>query len=392
MFSPKGLLEIHRGLFSLADSDELIERSLKLQSVFQEYLVPTVTIAHRDIDEVVEIFRRINSTGTPLGAVDFMRALTWSQSFDLTSELAELSEYLRQLRFDLSDETLLKVIAVIAGRAPMPDDMLKLRNEPAEQLLVHVETAKRLLHRSIEFLRGNFWFQSSEFLPYEGQILALVKYFMTTERLATTPADETELVRWIWAVSLNEQLRGKPDHYVARQLREVEAYASGQKPVLSHRLTVSPAEFLERRLIKGKALSAAFASMFAVRQARSLITGEIIPPSEYLETFDPDVFVPLMPLESIERVFGKKFSSPRLFSNLVLVSGTDMAAIRNGKVASFAQHLEANFGHDGMADILASQFLDEQLLRDIESVTPSLASYEQRAKQLHDFANHLVGN
>lgn len=388
MFSPKGLLDIHKGLFALQDADELIERSLKLQSVFQEYLVPTVTIAHRDINEVVEIFRRINSTGTPLGAVDFMRALTWSQSFDLSSELSVLSEDLSQLRFDLTDETLLKVIAVIAGKAPVPDEMLSLRSIPSEDLLAHVARAKHLLQTSIEFLHKHFAFRSSSFLPYEGQILALIRYFMTAN--AENDEAEAELVRWLWAISLNEQLRGKPDHYVARQLREIDAFAQGKTNQLSHRLTVSPVEFLERRFIKGKALSAAFASMFGVNKARSFVTGEVIPTSEYLDVFDPDVFIPLVRFEQLKAIFGKQLQSPRLFSNLVLFTADDLMKFTELTISSPITYLKDKFGDAETKAILASQFLDEETMFAVENQTVSLAMLEQRAKSLHSFAAKLV--
>ena len=112
----------------------LLERAVNLLSVFQEYMVPVVSIAERNASEVVKIFERINSTGVRLGVVDFMRALTWSDDFDLTRELLELGDHFEGLGFVFDDETLLKPLGIIFDLQPLPNVLLQLRERSAQQL------------------------------------------------------------------------------------------------------------------------------------------------------------------------------------------------------------------------------------------------------------------
>jgi hypothetical protein len=101
LFSPRELLKVQSLLETGPDPEEMIDRSIKLQSIFQEYMIPTVTITRTEVSEVVEIFERINSKGTALHTVDFMRALTWSEAFDLNDGLAKVSQPFEETGFRL---------------------------------------------------------------------------------------------------------------------------------------------------------------------------------------------------------------------------------------------------------------------------------------------------
>ena len=75
-------------------------------------MVPTVTIFERDVEEVVEIFERINSTGTRLDTVDFLRAVTWSEAFDLNDALSVILDSAEDEGFIIPDETAIKIFAM----------------------------------------------------------------------------------------------------------------------------------------------------------------------------------------------------------------------------------------------------------------------------------------
>ena len=156
LFSPRELLRTQSFIGQQEGGDKLIERTIVLQSTFQEYLVPMVTIAHRDVGDVVQIFERINSTGTPLGPVDFMRAATWSEEFDLSHELAGLREWLDEIDFRIPDETIVKMIGIVMGRSPLADDLLSLREAKPEELLEGISRVRGVIERCSEMLSDEF--------------------------------------------------------------------------------------------------------------------------------------------------------------------------------------------------------------------------------------------
>jgi hypothetical protein len=326
LFSPKDFLAAQRSLTFESDSELLIERAIRLHSVFQEYMVPTVTIENRSVPDVVAMFERINSTGTKLNAVDFMRAVTWSEDFDLNTEINSLSNTLEEEQFEVPVETLVKALAVVAGTAPTPSAMLELRRRSASELQESMRIVRDVIQKARHFLEEHLAIRSYEYLPYEGQFLVLLRFFQLHGDKDSIKLDKLE--QWIWTTSFNEELRGKPDHYVVRMLDRVEALVSGDMRALSGRLTLTAADLTERRFIRAKALSAAFACLFAKHQARSLLTGEVIPPESYMQEFSTKNFQGLFPIRELSGAFDREYQSDKMFANTFLFSEGDLLATK----------------------------------------------------------------
>lgn len=365
LFSPKKLLDAQRRLAEMDDGDELIDRSIALHSIFQEYQIPTVTIVGRKVSEVVEIFERINSTGLKLNAVDFMRALTWSTEFDLNKALLSLKEQLHPSGFRFKSETLAKTLAVVLGRAPTPEDMLTLREASASELHDAVHDCGEALEHTINFLKDRFLILSSDYVPYEGQTLVLATLFNANPY----PSEEilSEAARWFWSVSFSEGLRGKPANVVTNAINEAKKLASGNLEALKFRLKLTPEDLNDRRLIGKKALSSAVTSMFAVTGARSLMDGELIDPKEYMVGFWPGSFEGLIPLSQIREEISPHHTTAKLFSNVVLVSGDDRAHWGAMTPQEIIANLFKGFGDDETLKILASQFINDDALKGLLS-------------------------
>jgi hypothetical protein len=359
LFSPRDFLSAQRVLTTESDSEVLIERAIRLHSVFQEYMIPTVTIENRSVPDVVAMFERINSTGTKLNAVDFMRAVTWSEDFDLNTEIKSLSETLEVQDFEVPVETLVKALAVIAGKAPTPASMLELRGLSASALHEGMKSVQTIVEQARRFLEHHLAIRSYEYLPYEGQFLVLVRFIQMGG--TTDPAKNRVLEQWLWATSFNEELRGKPDHYVVRMLDRVEELVSGNLRALRSRLTVTAEDLIERRFIRGKALSAAFACMFAKRQARSLITGEIVPPELYMREFSTKNFEALVDTNALTALFNRDFSSNKVFANTFLFSEDDLLATRGLSGNDVISNCVSRHGAEAKS-ILRSQFVDPESL------------------------------
>jgi len=353
LFSPKEFIEFQRQISSLADADALLEKAIDLHSRFQEYLIPTVTISGRSPSDVVQVFERVNNTAITLSSVDFMRAVTWSENFDLNAEIDEIAKPLVKQGFTIPAETVVKVLAVSMGKEPTPESMLQLRSTSSSDLHAGVGRSQVALQRSIDFLMSNYRIYSYDFVPYEGQLLALSRFFDHCQ--VPTPYQLSALRRWFWSVSFNEGLRGKPDHYVTRILHRVDRLAAGDLDALKERFLTTATDFLERRFIRGKALSSAIAAMFAVRGARSFLTGEVIPPSDYMTEFVVKNFQALLSTEELQKA-GRTSSSNKILSNIILMSSADASERRASNTKDFVSTMVASF-ETKTYDIFESQFI-----------------------------------
>lgn len=326
LFSPKDFLGAQTELGKTPDADELLQRAIELHSAFQEYLVPMVTISGRSVTDIVEMFSRINSTGTSLGSVDFVRAVTWSESFDLNRQIDVLLQNHADIAsFGLSNEALVKILSVLLGKEPTGESMLELRNLEASELLSGMERIAQVFPKVIQFLAERFVVSKSSSVPYEGQLVVASVFFDLIEN----PEDEQleALERWFWAVGFNEELRGKPDHFVSGILERVRKLSQGQITALQERLKLSSSDLMERRLIANKALTNTVASLFAVSGARSFVTGEKIDPNTYMSSFDSDDYSGILKAPALSDILRKKIVSEKIMANSILMPKADRKSV-----------------------------------------------------------------
>ncbi|TIP77890.1 MAG: hypothetical protein E5X63_38995, partial [Mesorhizobium sp.] len=161
--------------------------------------------------------------------------------------------------------------------------MLTLRDENSKRLNDSVSLLFERLCLVAAYFKSRLNIYSSEYVPYEGQLLVIYKAVKAANNDMGKLPDT--LISWYWAVGFNESLRGKPDHYVARAVRSIDDLLAGKVRGVEPRLDLKAINLLERRFIQGKALSASVAGLFAHAGAKSLFTGVTIPVESYMTEF-----------------------------------------------------------------------------------------------------------
>lgn len=323
LFSPRKLLEKQQTLLRKPDGEERIEQILTLQSRFQEYMLPMVTLSRRKPEDVVSIFERVNSTGTRLSPVDFMRAITWSSDFDLNQSLAELSSALAEKNFDISEDTLVKALALSFDLIPLPNVMLKLRDQPATKLHKGMKRVATACLRVIDFLKDELGIQSADYMPYEGQFLVLFNIF--DKMKSVDKRVSSLLARWFMSASINEALQGRPDHYVARMIVRITSDAK-KRSINIPDVRAQSGVFISRRLTKSTALTSAFITMLAKNGAKDLATGETIDPADYMTGFATQLVSSVLTMKELKSILGSDVGSAKTIANSVLHAQKDPPA------------------------------------------------------------------
>jgi len=363
LFSPRRLIKAQQALTDLYNGDDLLEKTINLHAAFQEYMVPVVTITRREVAEVVEIFERVNSSGLTLGTVDFMRAATWSEQFDLANELTKLERRFADLGYPLRQETLVKLLAVALNKDPTPDEMIKLRTHSARELHKGIKLAEKATQKAIEFLKKEVYVLSSSFLPYEAQLLVLAKIFLDNHQPDNSLLSKAR--SWFWSVSFSETFRGKPDHYVVRAIRNAELLAKKQTSAFDNRLSFSVQDTLERRTTRGTALTSAFCTLFAANKAQSLTTGELIPPEEFLQEYSSSSFHHLIPRVTLAELASTQNIPASCMANTILIRSSENKAIGGATTLGLLRHTTEHLKGRSEA-VLLSQFITTQSLQFLE--------------------------
>lgn len=327
LFSPKKLLDLQAVLASEPDGDALLDTVLKLQAAFQEYMIPTVTIQSGDVDRVVGIFERVNSTGTRLNSVDFMRAITWSSTFDLSQRLNDVTARLSEFNWALDADTVVKCIATMMRLNISSESLVELRNQNERDLHNAFDALPDAMKATADFLRHHFSIRSPEVVSYQGQILLA---FMLTHQGSIHDVEE-QFIRWFWACGLNEQLQGKPDSYVSKLLSDWADLRRERVFSATVQATFNSRDFLMRAVRGGAALTNSFRMVLARTRAQDLLTGVEIPSAEYLSSSSTSQFVGVLSREEASAALNSSLSSSKLFCNSVLISLDYENATLDGK-------------------------------------------------------------
>jgi hypothetical protein len=356
IFHPRSFLEQQRQLASLDNSDVLLERAINLLSVFQEYMVPVVTIAERDATQVVSIFERINSTGVRLGVVDFMRALTWSDEFDLTSELDGLQSSLEETGFLFEDEALLKALGIILGLRPLPDVLLRLRDIPAGRLHRAVRALRAKLREAVGFVSEELGMASADALPYEAQWLLLITLLNEQVDIARI---RRKLRDWFTATSFYEALKGRPDHALVRMIEEIVAQLKEGESIQAPPHDIRSSELVTKRFLRGKATSVAYVQLLI----RNGLFSEVP-----LVNVPYEQFVPIVDRETLSEVFGRDVRSARTIGNILFVPAERRV---KGSFLEQATNLDTSFLE---AQFVTRRFILQLKKGDVRSALTSRAS------------------
>lgn len=180
---------------------EYFKISERLLKSIKDYKIAVVKIGDMTLEEVAPIFERINSTGRQLTIVDLMMAATWSNGFDLTSEIQEVKRTCSAIGFDdMDDQVILRTISASAGLGVNKEDIQKLRSKNQSELKSAATNARYSIEKALLFLREKVGIYDIGYIPYAFQITYLAEFF----RIADSPEESQldELAQWFWYTSV----------------------------------------------------------------------------------------------------------------------------------------------------------------------------------------------
>ena len=173
----------------LADIEKniYIERARSLHDILHKYKLPFVEIKGGDIKSAVEIFSRINSTGTEISKDFMLSALSYNveSGFLLSDSISEFLNSLNNYNFeDLKRDTILDCISNANERIYFDvtiEDLLK-----KQDLESFINNAYRHIKEAVNFLYKNLFIIDIRLLPYPSQLIFISEYF----RINSNPTDE----------------------------------------------------------------------------------------------------------------------------------------------------------------------------------------------------------
>lgn len=197
-------------------------RAREIRSAFVDYQLPVVPLATDDLDPVVMTFKRVNRSGTSMGDFDMVRALSWSDEFDLGEILAtRVLPRLENLGWgDFDRDALLKVIATAYGMAPVEVDWERLSKAIGKDPSKFKEVSDSL-NWAVKLL-AEIGFGGPATLPYTYILVFAARVWQGNQGASLSEVKEKALKKWLVEAGIGLRFSGAPPHVVQAAWRELE--------------------------------------------------------------------------------------------------------------------------------------------------------------------------
>jgi hypothetical protein len=368
IYDTNGFMNFRDRLREQENSTDLISELNRLWETFREYVVPVVTVPEAPIDKVGVIFERINSRGTRLTLFDLMVAATWgmegTEEFNLKDNVDTVLSQLDEKDYGgIEDVSVLRSLSVVSTGSARRESILSLRDHNRGELELLIEKARSALTRAVDFLTTQVSVVSSDFLPYERQLI-LLTYVMANRRLLS--ADNFGILRrWFWRTSFAERYRAGGEALFDEDLQHVLGALDASSDLDRFGNAPDASFFTQSEFRKGAAASQAFAALLGSHHPRNITNGARIDVGNALSVYNRKEFHHIFP-QKVLKDWGVNRELISCLSNICMLASSENKVVSDRKPSDYIKVYQS--AHSDFDAVMSSNFISpeavERLLED----------------------------
>jgi hypothetical protein len=259
-----------------------------IRAALRDYEVPVAFVETSNIDEIRELFIRINSQGTPVGAAD--RAFARATRLDLRALARDLLDRLPDEFSRLPYETILQAFAFVAdpdirdvGERAY-DAFLRRLEKDVERGRESKESVQRRWQRfedaftkALDYLRTHFRVVNQQFLP-STIMIGMLAVFFANHRGQPGREQRKRIRAWFWATAVGQRYSGRGfRRNVVPDVRFFRSLARHRRAQLGSLDPVDPLDLQRAQYGRSTSIAAAVYCLLALRKPRYLTNGEAVP-------------------------------------------------------------------------------------------------------------------
>jgi hypothetical protein len=306
-------------------SGPLQDRARRLFDRFTKYEVAVVTLQGTSLSEVGRIFERVNTRGTPLTTVEFVRAATWTTEFDLLDEIDRVRGALANKHYGRIDrKLLLRAISAAAGLGFATADIERLPSVEHSALRSAVNETEAAARRAVDFLTTEIGTPTAETLPYPNQLAVVIEVFRQLSR--PNSAQYAEIRSWFWRTALSGYCDGWNSRKMAADLEAIKKFARGARRIVVEHPPLSTRLWMTGQYRRDSARTKAHALMLAAAGPRDLRTGLRIDTGRALAMANDMQYHHVFPKAWLMRG-GTSFEDANVLANIVMLTAISNQAI-----------------------------------------------------------------
>jgi hypothetical protein len=269
-------------------SKSLVKKVEDCRRRLLRYKVPTVTVKSATLEEIGEVFIRVNSQGMRVSTAD--RAIALMGTLDVRSMAQELRQLVRDEAFALTSiDPILMGFNLVSEKQHLEGDPPKLEalarrwssrisrsEKDKKEFRKRWHRYKTSFLRAVDHLRNRLFVHDEAYLP-SANMLATLTVFFYHHSGYPSGFQSKEIRKWFWATGVAQRYTGRGYHRnIVYDAKFFAALGRGTKRRFSLGERVDPAELQMSEYGSRSARTRAFFCLLASRRPRLLETGEEI--------------------------------------------------------------------------------------------------------------------
>jgi hypothetical protein len=243
---------------------------------FKNYPFSVIVVEDKTLDDVCDIFKRINQGGKRLSLSDLIIASTWSTDFNLRERIkADLNNYLDEAPFGpVEPEVVTETLALYLRGTATQAAQLELAVDEVEVVwsscIQGIVAAIRFMYEALGVMRY-------EWLPYRAMLPVLAYFFAKRSAVPLTDVQRAGLVQWFWRSGITARYSQSAVTGMSRDIVDVmDALLREQSIILSVRGAAGANDLLKLRIERQSALKNSVYCLLALSAPRDFIDNKPI--------------------------------------------------------------------------------------------------------------------
>lgn len=243
----------------------------KCVQIFNKYPLSVVLVYDKGLEEVCEIFERINQGGKRLSIFDLVVAGTWSEDFELKEKIEELNKQFSGSFGKVEPEVVTETLSLIIKKQCTRAFQLQLTNEDIKSVW---GAAIEAIKKSIDFLRNNLGVKRYDFLPYRDLIPLVAYFYYKSSKLSSSQKEKIE--EWFWKVSFSERYSGTTFTRMGEDRELFDKLISEEEVSIDYPININLGKIKNIKMGRGTALRNAIFCILALKNPRNFRDNSLI--------------------------------------------------------------------------------------------------------------------
>jgi hypothetical protein len=388
-----------KGESLIPDDISTIQVSNKIQRILDYEFITTTLSEDREMQDICNIFARINKKGMNLSTFDLMNAFLYPHGIELRKRWEALDNDRLKSVDGSMNEYILKLISLhvqsycsskyIYNLIPGEETEKKTESGKSEKVVLVKNTSEfeELWGKAIDYAEsarervmnvGNYEFGAikSDFIP-NTTILPVLGALLWEKENREIPEPEFNrmLSRWYWSATLSEDYSGSSDTTIAKDFRDWKQWFEDRSPI--ERASRVDRSFIENELdLRGAARGSRYDSvlcMLAKRGAEDFFKGRTLDTGDYVEDKINDHHIFPSNVDGLDPEKSQTFSelSDSILNRTLLLDETNKHGISNKKPSKYLlEMIEREIVEDEseLQELMANHFISpaaiERMLED----------------------------